>query len=1003
MRKPNHFLYLSFLLGSFAVQAQQSYVYTQENKDFYEAVKLYNEQQYAVAQMLFDRIKLNNASDEIQSESAYYSANCAIRLGQEGAEQRINQFIYEYPTSAKQSQAFIDVSNFYFTQANYSKSLQYAEKVNENILSPQQKDRFNFQKAYGYFHQKEYSKANNIFQNIDLNGKYGEQAKYYLGYISYANNDYEEAKKYFSEVAAVDKYQERMGYYQADMHFKSGNFNLAIEEGLKQLPKSNEIEQSELSKIIGEAYFNLKEYDKALPYLLSYKGKEGKWNNTDFYQLGYSYYQQKEYAKAVSEFNKIINGSDAVAQNAYYHLGESYLKLDQKTQALNAFKNATEMSFSTQIKEDAFVNYAKLSYDIGNPYRSVPEVITDFLEQYPESPYKEELNNLLVDSYISTKNFRAALDILESNRTPLNKAAYQKVTFYRGVELFNEGKYHAANEMFNRSIAERNEHRFVARATYWRGESEYALNRFGDAYQTFTTFSRLPQAKNTPEYSSVSYNLGYAAQKQNNYNDAIAHFKTFINNSSNASKKLDATLRLADGYFASKQYGQAMESYNSVLNSNSTYKDYAAFQKALAYGFIDKSQTKIEELRKFVDTYKNSSLLDDAHFELGSTYVVLEQYQKAIEVFDAFLKEHPRSVFVSRALLRQGLAYYHINEKEKAIECYKKVAEEFPGSSDAVAAVNNARDTATQIGKTAEIAAWIQSLDFYDISTTELENDLYSAVDYQLRNKNTSNALTAINEYLKAYPNGLHATKAHFNAADIYFQENKINEAKSHYENVLKRGKTEYLEPSLLRLSTIYINEKDQVSTRRILSLLENNASNDANKLFAQSNLMKVAYEEDDVATASKYAEILMKNTKIDQRIKADATAISARVAMKNNQTSEAKTRYEQLGKIASGELKAEALYHEAYFKHIDKAYEASNKLIETVVKDYSAYKFYSAKSLILLAKNFYQLNDSYQATYVLENVISGAKEYPEIVNEAQVELNRIKTEEAKRNSSVNN
>src|SRR5690606_39480983 len=153
---------------------------------------------------------------------------------------------------------------------------------------------------------------------------------------------------------------------------------------------------------------NLKQYVKALPYLLAYEDKGRKLSNVDFYQLGYSYYQQKDYNKAVSEFNKIIGGNDAVAQNAYYHLGESYLKLGQKTQALNAFKNASEMTFSPKIQEDAFANYAKLSYDIGNPYKSVPEVITDFLVKYPETPYKAELNDLLIDSYISTKNYQAA-------------------------------------------------------------------------------------------------------------------------------------------------------------------------------------------------------------------------------------------------------------------------------------------------------------------------------------------------------------------------------------------------------------------------------------------------------------------------------------------------------------------------------------------------------------------------------------------------------------------
>ncbi|HLV51329.1 MAG TPA: hypothetical protein VKY44_05180, partial [Flavobacterium sp.] len=215
------------------------------------------------------------------------------------------------------------------------------------------------------------------------------------------------------------------------------------------------------------------------------------------------------------------------------------------------------------------------------------------------------------------------------------------------------------------------------------------------------------------------------------------------------------------------------------------------------------------------------------------------------------------------------------------------------------------------------------------------------------------------------------------------------------------RGKTEYTEPSLMRLAHIYINAKDTTNAKRVLGQLEIHASNDTNKLFAQSNLMKMAYEDGDISTAAKYAETLSKNTKIDQRIKADATAIGARVAVKNNDEATARKLYDQLNSIATGALKAESLYYDAYFKHTDKKYEASNKVVEKVVKEYAAYKYYSAKSLVLLAKNFYQLKDSYQATYVLENVITSAKDFPDVVSEAQTELTKIKAEEAKRNSSV--
>ena len=53
------------------------------------------------------------------------------------------------------------------------------------------------------------------------------------------------------------------------------------------------------------------------------------------------------------------------------------------------------------------------------------------------------------------------------------------------------------------------------------------------------------------------------------------------------------------------------------------------------------------------------------------------------------------------------------------------------------------------------------------------------------------------------------------------------------------------------------------------------------------------------------------------------------------------------------------------------------------------------------MAKNFYKLNDSFQATAILDSVIENYTQYEDVVTEAKDELNKIKTEEAKRNSSI--
>lgn len=1001
MRKLNNIFFLSLALGSTQLNAQQSVIYTNDNYKFDQAVSLYNENLYALAQVLFEEIKTTNFNDEIQADCAYYIANCAMSLNQEGAEYKIQDFIKNYPTSSKQVDALTEVCNFYFKKGEYSKVINYSRGINETILSDEAKNRLNFQIGYCYFVENKFSEAKTYFSKVSNSEKYDDQATYYLGYISYQNNDYKTASEYFGEVSYNEKYYEKMGYFKADMNFKSGNFDEAIRLGKEQFSKSTDAEKSELAKIIGESYFNLQKYDEALPYLLQYNGKNNRLNNVDFYQLGYVYYKKGDYPKAISEFNKIIDGSDSVAQNAYYHLGESYLRSDQKTQALNAFKNASEMDFNTKIQEDANVNYAKLSYEIGNPYQSTSAVIITFLEKYPNSAYKDELNALLIDSYISSKNYKEALILLENNRIPQNKLAYQKVNFYRGLELYNQGNYAEALALFNKSISEQQDKKMVARATYWKGESEYALNRFNDAKSTFTGFKKLPYAEITPEFKDVNYSLGYANFKLKNYDESVMLFDAYAKSANNSSKKNDAYLRLADSQFVNGKYWPAMESYNKVIESKGSEVDYAVYQKAISYGFVDRNENKIKELNSFITNYPNSSYVVDAMYELGSTYSNLNKSNESIATFNKLINQFPNSAFVPKAMLKQGLVFYNEKENAKSLERFKKVVSDYPTTPEAVEAVETARLIYLDSGNTSEYATWIKGLDFIDVSNYDLENDSYVAAEKQLFQNNSKQAISGFEAYLTNYSNGKNALKAEYNLAELYVTENQVNKAVPHYKSIVEKPKNEYTEVSMVRLIDYYLDNNQSSEAVPLLKRLENEAEKEQNKFFAQANLMKIYSDSDDIKSAESYAEKVLSNSKVDKRIKADAQLISARSAIANKDWTTAKKNYAELLSTANGEIAAEALYYDAYFKNADKKYEASNLAIQKLAKDYSSYKYFGAKALVLMAKNFYGLKDSYQATYILENVIKNFSDYSDVVSDAKVELAKIKSEESKRNSSV--
>ena len=1002
MRKISWLHFISIFIVTASVSAQKSTIYTHDSKDFNKAVALFKDDQYASAQIIFNKVKENATTEELKSDCAYYAANCAIRTNQSNADELMEQFVSDYPTSVKQNQAYIEVAHFHFNQGNYPQALQWFDKVDESSLSRRDQDKFNFQKGYSFFNAKKKKEAIVYLNKVLNSAEYGSQAKYYLGFMAYEGDDYKQATKYFDEVSGEEKYKEKLSYYQADMNFKLGNFQKAIDLGQKAMAKSTPLEKSELSKIIGESYFNLKQYDKSIPYLVDYKGKKGKWNNTDFYQLGYAHYKQKDYESAIAQFNKIIGGKDFVAQNAYYHLGESYLNTDRKQQALNAFKNASEMEFDLAIQEDASLNYAKLSYELGNSYQSVPAVLQSFLKKYPDNASRVEVEKLLIDSYISSKNYKEALVLLEKNKSPANKLAYQKVLFYRGLELYTDENYQEALKMFSKSIVEQKDPIFTARATFWKGETEYVLNEFKEALLSFKQFIGANQATTTPEFKNSNYNIAYTYFKLKEYEQAGNYFQNQIDKVPMDKVRLnDSYLRLADCRFVTSKYGSAMDAYTKVIESKSVDADYAYFQKAISYGFMAKNDKKIEELNAFLQLYPKSEYRDDALFELANTYVAENQNDLAIKTYDRLNSEFKKGSFTSRSFLRQGLVYYNTDKDEQALTKFKKVAADFPRTPEALEAVATARLIYVDNGRVDEYATWVRTLDFVAVTDAELDNDTYEGAEKQFQQNNIKQAIAGFNGYINQFPRGIHALQANYYLAQLNYAEGAESKSIANYEYVISQSRSEFTEQSLLRLAQIFLKSKEYEKAVPVLVRLENEADLAQNKTFAQSNLMKSYYDKKDYPNSGIYAEKVLMNPKTDSNVKSDAQIIIARAAIATGDEDRAKVAYAKLMTVAKGELAAEALYYDAYFKNKDEKFEASNTAVQKLAKSYSSYKYFGAKGLVLMAKNFYGLKDSYQATYILENVIQNFTDFSDVVAEAQKELDRIKTEESKTNSSI--
>lgn len=982
--------------------AQQSLGYQSDLTTYQQALQLYQNHQYQASKTLFEKVKAKTESQEIETNSAYYLANTSIRLNEPNAQQKIENFVKDYPTSPKRNQAYLDVAEYYFDYGNYNQALPWFKKVNTSSFTYNQLEQYQFKHGYTLFKTNNYNKAKSYFENLRTSAKYGADAKYYIGYMAYQEDRYSEATKLFEEAQQQGSKRE-LSYFMSDMNFKLGNFKKAIELGLEKLPKANRQERSQLNKIIGESYFNLKQYDKALPYLKEYKGQRGKWNNTDYYQLGYAYYKQGNYDKAISEFNKIIDGENAVAQNAYYHLAQAYIKSDKKPQALNAFKSAMEMDFDKTIKEDAFLNYAKLSFDIGNSYESVPVVLNRFLDTYPNSDEAQTIKNLLVDSYLTSKNYKEAIDLLSNSKLYEDKIILQKANHYYAIEFFRAGEYQKALQYFNQSLSQPLDKRITAKSTYWKAETDYNLGQYEEALIGFKAFETLPNAKRIDPFKQVDYDIAYAYFKTKAYEKAKTHFKLAVLDLKNQDKRFDAYVRLGDTYFVTNDYWSAMESYNNALKMSGYNKEYVAYQKAISYGFVNKNETKIKELEDYVSTFKSSVYLDDAYYQLGNTYIAEEKSTKGLKAYQNLMSKRPRSPFVPKALSKIGLVYYNTNQNTSALGTLKKLVADFPASEEAQQAVQTVRLIYIDQQQPEAYANWVKELDFVNVTDADIDNTTYEAAENKFIDNKTEAAINGFNNYLNQFPKGIHALKAHFYLAQLYFNKNEFENSLPHYQFVAEASKSEFLEEALRKLSQIYLEEQNFKEAITYLSQLEIEANFTENKIFAQTNLMKAHYELKNFQKTLDYADTVLKIDAIDDQIKSDAYIFRARSAISINDEELAKTAYENVEKVAEGKRMAEALYYKAYFLNKSGNYEESNQVIQNqLAKDYSRYREFGIKALVIMAKNYYALDDAFQANYILESIIKNYSEkYPEIANQAKRELEILKTEEAKTNASV--
>ncbi|HSW68077.1 MAG TPA: tetratricopeptide repeat protein, partial [Bacteroidales bacterium] len=607
-----------------------------------QARELYRTGKFSAARELFTELSINaNLPLIMQEEAKFYAAASAAELMHRDTERKLLDFLVKYPANTYTNLAWFKLGTFRFTDKDYRNALQSFQNVNTLALTDEQLAEYYYKSGFCYMHQENFRKAQQYFSQItNANTPYTPAANYYAGYIAYIENRNSEALNYFNRVKDDAEFREQVLFHIIHINHRIGNYAEVVASAPQHLTRDRNKQNLEMARMIGDAHFRLANYSEAQRLLEHFHANSRRQpTRQESYQLGYIYFLTERWNDAIRHFQAVTTENDTLAQNAFYHLAASYLNTNQKQFASNAFLSAHRLPFNPQIREDALLNYAQLAVELGmNPYNEAIRAINQFLADFPNAQRRQEALAYLVHLYMTTNNYREALksiEVIPNRNRPLNEA-YQIITYFRGVELFNDREYAEAIAMFDKTRTQPFDQKIHTQSLFWTAESYYRLQQLENASQYYNLFLNSPGSRGHILQFVTHYNLGYIHFANEEYSRAIESFNRFLANERRESARMvmDAYIRSGDALFISKRYAEAIQVYDKAIQRIPAEGDYPTLQKARALGALGRNQEKLSTLQTFMRNFRTSGYAPEALFEAGNTALILNNSVDAARYFN---------------------------------------------------------------------------------------------------------------------------------------------------------------------------------------------------------------------------------------------------------------------------------------------------------------------------------------------------------------------------------
>lgn len=651
---------------------------------YYLGIAYLNTENPTAALSALDQARRLNFNAGVREEAAFTHAKVQYELGN-GAEavRELDEFIRSYARSAYLNEAKELKGDALLISNNYAAIVAYLES--EPALTPRQKAQY-------------------------------QQAAYNLATSAYNAEQYPQAVTHFDKAL---QYPTDPDLALASRFWKAESFS-AGQQYASAIPIYNQLLASNATSqlvptyklksryALGYAYYNTKEYDKAMTSFRAYADlARSSPDKKDFedamIRLADTYFVGKNYDEAIKYYDQVIANGKTDRDYALYYKGLALEYTDRHQEAKATFERLTTQFPTSRYADDALFQSGVVEQNTLN-YQAALRQFTRLIQEKPKSTLVPAAHvqraiaytnlkqydpaiadyKIVLSTYANSKSAEAALlgiqDVLntagrpeefsvilkEYERRNPGDQSLEKINYEAAKNLYFNEKYTQAVQALNEFAQRYPNSSFIPEAKYYLADSYFRTN---DRANALRFYNQVIAENKTPFVARSAYRAAEIELGTQNYPRAIRNYQTLIAFAASKKDVINAWLGLMQAYHGAAQYDSSTVYAREVLNGGSVLVGAAnqaqlyLGKNAMAQGDVPRAMTEFE---------KSAALAKDAYGAEAKYHVALLLYRdkKCKESRDKIINEL-REQFSEQRWIDQGFlllsdVYLCLNESFQA-------------------------------------------------------------------------------------------------------------------------------------------------------------------------------------------------------------------------------------------------------------------------------------------------------------------------------------------------